>query len=59
MVSEPGGNGLQRPALLEQAKRLDAVLKSKSVAELKSMMHLSAKLAESTHASDSAVDCRP
>jgi uncharacterized protein len=50
MVSVPGGNGLQRPALLGQAKRLDAVLKSKSVAELKSMMHLSAKLAESTHA---------
>ena len=50
MVSVPGGNGLQRPALLAQAKRLDAVLKSKSVAELKSLMHLSAKLAESTHA---------
>jgi hypothetical protein len=50
MVSEPGVCGLQRPALLGRAKQLDATLKAKSVAELKSLMHLSAKLAASTHA---------
>lgn len=50
MVSEPSECGLQRPALLEQAEQLDAILKAKSVAELKSLMHLSPKLAASTHA---------
>jgi cytoplasmic iron level regulating protein YaaA (DUF328/UPF0246 family) len=40
---------MQQPALLERAKQLDAILKSKSVVELKSLMHLSAKLAASTH----------
>jgi uncharacterized protein len=50
MRSMPGGEGRQVPALLDRAVELDRVLKSKSVAELKSLMHLSAKLAESTHA---------
>jgi hypothetical protein len=50
MRSQPGGEGRQLPALLDKAVELDRVLKSKSVAELKSLMHLSAKLAESTHA---------
>jgi cytoplasmic iron level regulating protein YaaA (DUF328/UPF0246 family) len=50
MRSKPGGAGRQRPALLDRAVELDHLLKTKSVAELKSLMHLSAKLAESTHA---------
>ena len=49
MRAKPGSAGRQRPALLEQAIALDRTLKAKSVAELKSLMHLSAKLAASTH----------
>jgi len=50
MRAAPGSAGLQRPALIERAERLDRVLKGMSAAELKSLMHLSPKLAESTHA---------
>jgi cytoplasmic iron level regulating protein YaaA (DUF328/UPF0246 family) len=50
MRSLPGGEGRQLPELIDKAVELDRVLKGKSVAELKSLMHLSAKLAESTHA---------
>jgi cytoplasmic iron level regulating protein YaaA (DUF328/UPF0246 family) len=49
MRSLPGGEGRQVPALLDRAVELDRVLKAKPVAELKTLMHLSAKLAESTH----------
>ena len=50
MRAAPGSAGAQRPALLERAERLDGLLKGKSEAELKSLMHLSPKLAASTHA---------
>lgn len=50
MRARPGSAGRQRPALLDRAVELDRLLKAKSVAELKSLMHLSGKLAESTHA---------
>jgi cytoplasmic iron level regulating protein YaaA (DUF328/UPF0246 family) len=50
MRAVPGSAGAQRPALLECAQRLDMLLKAKSEAELKSLMHLSPKLAASTHA---------
>jgi cytoplasmic iron level regulating protein YaaA (DUF328/UPF0246 family) len=50
MRAAPGSAGAQRPALLERAKQLDSLLKAKSEAELKSLMHLSPKLAASTHA---------
>ena len=50
MRAVPGSAGEQRPALIERAARLDRVLKGMSEAELKSLMHLSPKLAASTHA---------
>jgi cytoplasmic iron level regulating protein YaaA (DUF328/UPF0246 family) len=50
MRAVPGSAGEQRPALIERAERLDQALKGMSAAELKSLMHLSPKLAESTHA---------
>ena len=50
MVSAPGSAGEQRPALIDRAVKLDALLKEKSVAELRELMHLSQPLAEKTHA---------
>jgi cytoplasmic iron level regulating protein YaaA (DUF328/UPF0246 family) len=50
MRAAPGSAGAQRPALLDRAERLDGLLKGKPEAELKSLMHLSPKLAASTHA---------
>jgi cytoplasmic iron level regulating protein YaaA (DUF328/UPF0246 family) len=50
MRAVPGSAREQRPALIGRAERLDRALKGMSAAELKSLMHLSPKLAESTHA---------
>jgi uncharacterized protein len=51
--------GLQKPALLKQAKDLDAILKAYSVAELAKLMHLSPALAEETHALIKRWNTRP
>jgi uncharacterized protein len=59
MVSSPGEESLQKPALLKQAKGLDALLKGYSVAELAKLMHLSPALAEETHALIERWNTRP
>lgn len=50
MVAAPGRTDLQTPALLDQAIKLDAVLKKLTPARLKSLMHLSPNLATATRA---------
>lgn len=49
MRATPGSAGRQQPALLDHAVELDRILKAKSVAELKALMHLSGALAAKTH----------
>ncbi len=50
MKSAPVAGPSQAPELLDCAVRLDALLKGKSPAELRKLMHLSEKLAAETHA---------
>ncbi len=50
MKAAPTGGRTQAPELLNDAMRLDALLKEKSPAELRKLMHLSEKLAADTHA---------
>ena len=45
MIATPAHADLQKPALLKQAKQLDAILKDYSAPELAKLMHLSPKLA--------------
>lgn len=48
MIAAPGGEGLSRPALLRQARELQATLQTFSVADLRAKMHLSEELATAT-----------
>jgi cytoplasmic iron level regulating protein YaaA (DUF328/UPF0246 family) len=49
MVSAPGVNLRQVPVFLDQAQTLDRLLKQQSLADLKSLMHISPNLAAATH----------
>ena len=59
MIATPAHADLQKPALLKQAKQLDAILKDYSAPELAKLMHLSPKLAGETHALIARWNTRP